>query len=169
MEANNEKPYLTLRINLQKVNPEEFKNLLDSVNLKYKTGKYLPDFFQLLNLTNITAWEYFSKGYFNIQDESAGLACKLLDVNPATRVLDLCASPGGKTAYLANMMKDRGEIIAIDRFEGRIRLFNKNIERLGLTCIKSTAMDALEYDGGTKDKDWEPLRQIRREKGTLVE
>ncbi len=151
LEANNEKPYLTLRINLQKVNPEEFKNLLDSVNLKYKAGKYLPEFFQLLNLTNITAWDYFTKGYFNIQDESAGLACKLLDVKPGTKVLDLCASPGGKTAYLANMMQDRGEIIAIDRFEGRIRLFNKNIERLGLTCVKSMAMDALEYDGSEFD------------------
>ena len=151
LEANNEKPYLTLRINLQKVKPDEFKNLLNAVNLKYKTGKYLPEFFQLLNLTNITAWEYYTKGFFNIQDESAGLACKLLDVKPATRVIDLCAAPGGKTAYLANLMEDRGELIAIDRFEGRLKLFNRNIERLGLTCVKSIAMDALEYNGSEFD------------------
>src|SRR4030067_52709 len=82
LNANNEKPFLTLKINSVKTNPVEFKSLLDSVSLRFIPGKYLPEFFKLQNLTNITAWEYFGKGYFNIQDESAGLACKLLDVKP---------------------------------------------------------------------------------------
>jgi 16S rRNA (cytosine967-C5)-methyltransferase len=146
LEANNEKPYLTLRLNQLKTKPEEFKNLLDQVNLKYRPGRYLPGFYQLLNLTNITAWEYFAKGYFNIQDESTGLACRFLDVQPGMKVLDLCAAPGGKTAYLAGLMLDKGEIIAVERFESRLKIFRKNLDRLGITCVKSLAMNGLEYE-----------------------
>ena len=144
--ANNEKPYLTLRINALRVQPEEFKGLLDSVNLRYSAGKFLPEFFKLQNLTNITAWEYFVRGYFNIQDESAGLACRLLQVRDGMRVLDLCAAPGGKTAYIAALMHDSGQIVAIDRFESRLKILRKNMQRLGLSSIKTIETDALEYE-----------------------
>ena len=143
--VNNEKPFLTLRINALKTKPEEFKTLLEKVNLKYRQGAYLPEFIKLLNLTNITAWEYYAKGYFNIQDESAGLACRLLDVHEGLRVLDMCAAPGGKTAYIAALMHSRGEVVAIDRFESRLKLLQKNMDRLGVDCVRTTVVDALEY------------------------
>jgi 16S rRNA (cytosine967-C5)-methyltransferase len=142
---NNEKPYLTLRINALKTKPEEFKILLENVKLKYHQGTYLPEFFKLLNLTNITAWEYYSKGYFNIQDESAGLACRLLDVQEGFRVLDMCAAPGGKTAYIAALMHSRGEVVALDRFESRLKILQKNMDRLNVDCVRTTVADALEY------------------------
>ena len=143
--TNNEKPYLTLRINALKTKPEEFKTLLDNVNLKYRQGSYLPEFFKLMNLTNITAWEYYGKGYFNIQDESAGLACRLLDVQEGLRVLDMCAAPGGKTAYISALMHSRGEVVALDRFESRLKLLQKNMDRLGVDCVITAVADALEY------------------------
>jgi 16S rRNA (cytosine967-C5)-methyltransferase len=143
--TNNEKPYLTLRINALKTKPEQFKSLLESVNLKYREGTYLSEFVKLMNLTNITAWEYYTKGYFNIQDESAGLACRLLDVKEGMRILDLCAAPGGKTAYIAALINSRGEIVAIDRFESRLKLLQKNMDRLGLDCVRIVVSDALEY------------------------
>jgi 16S rRNA (cytosine967-C5)-methyltransferase len=143
--SNNEKPYLTLRLNAVRSNPDEFRALMDSVNLRYNPGSFLPEFFKLKNLTNITAWEYFTRGYFNIQDESAGLACRLLRVRDGMRVLDLCAAPGGKTAYIAALMHDNGQIIAIDRYESRLKILRKNMERLGLTSIQTIEMDALEY------------------------
>lgn len=150
--VNNEKPFLTLRVNSLKVLPEDFKKLLDSVNLRYNNGKYLPEFFKLHNLTNITAWEYFANGYFNIQDESAGLACRLLQVRDGMRVLDLCAAPGGKTAYIAALMHSQGEIVAIDRFESRLKLLQKNMDRLGLGCVKPITTDALVYEGELYDR-----------------
>lgn len=146
LATNNEKPFLTLKINALKTDPEEFKKLLNSVNLKFIQGKYLPEFFQLQNLTNITAWDYYGKGFFNIQDESAGLACRLLSVAPGLRILDLCAAPGGKTAYMAGLMQDEGEIVAIDRFGSRLKIFNKNIMRLGFKSIRSVEADGLEYN-----------------------
>ncbi|HSD64232.1 MAG TPA: 16S rRNA (cytosine(967)-C(5))-methyltransferase RsmB [Ignavibacteriaceae bacterium] len=146
LAANNEKPFLTLKVNALKTTPEEFKQLLNKVNLRYKPGKFLPEFFKLQNLTNITAWEYYNLGYFNIQDESAGLSCRLLDVKPGMRVLDMCAAPGGKSAYIAGRMHDEGEIISIDRFEARLKIMEKNIKRLGINSIKLVETDALNYD-----------------------
>jgi 16S rRNA (cytosine967-C5)-methyltransferase len=144
--ANNEKPFLTLKLNAIKVQHEEFKSLLNSVNLKYLQGKYLQDFFKLQNLTNITAWEYYNNGFFDVQDESAGLACKLLDVKPGLRVLDMCAAPGGKTSYIAGLMQDHGEIVALDRYESRLHVLSKNIKRLGLKSIRPLVMNAMEYN-----------------------
>ena len=152
LAANNEKPYLTLRVNAIKTNTQEFKSLLEKVNLKYRPGKFLDEFVQLLNLTNITAWDYFSKGYFNIQDESAGLAVRLLDVSPGMKVLDMCAAPGGKTAYLGSLMKNTGRITALDRYEGRLKLVDRNNERLGLTCVTTIECDALEFDSEPFDR-----------------
>lgn len=144
--ANNEKPFLTLKMNSTKVNYEEFKSLLNSVNLKFVQGKYLPDFFKLQNLTNITAWEYYANGYFDVQDESAGLACKLMDLKPGLRVLDMCAAPGGKTSYIAALMQDHGEIVALDRYDSRLQLLSKNIKRLGFKIVRPIVMNAMEYN-----------------------
>lgn len=144
--ANNEKPFLTLKMNSTKVTHEEFKALLSSVNLKFVQGKYLPDFFKLQNLTNITAWEYYNNGYFDVQDESAGLACKLLDLKPGSRVLDMCAAPGGKTSYIASLMNDQGEIVALDRYESRLQLLIKNMKRLGFRSVRPIVMNAMEYN-----------------------
>jgi 16S rRNA (cytosine967-C5)-methyltransferase len=90
----------------------------------------LPDFVRLHNLTNIADWEYFGKGYFSIQDESTGLSCYLLDVKPGQRVLDVCAAPGGKTGLLANLMKNEGELVALDKYESRLNIFKRNMETI---------------------------------------
>lgn len=145
LAANNERPVLTLRVNTKKVSLHDFENLLCSVNLKFIKGRYYPEFLKLTNLSNISQWQYFTEGYFNIQDESASLACRLLDVKPGMRVLDLCAAPGGKSAYLANLMEDNGEIIALDKFDARLLMVKKSLQRLAITSVKTIAADALEY------------------------
>jgi len=144
--ANNSKPVMALRVNNIVTNKEELKSLLDSVELKYTESKILPEFIRLNNLTNITDWEYFQKGYFSVQDESTGLPVKLLDVKPGMRVLDLCSAPGGKTAFIADLMNNQGEIIALDRFDSRLKILEKNLSRLKVTNVKTIPIDALEYN-----------------------
>ncbi len=143
--ANNNKPVLVLRVNNIVSNVEEVKSLLNSVELKHSSGKYLPEFIHLNSLTNITDWEYFKKGYFSVQDESTGLPIKLLDAEPGMRVLDLCAAPGGKTAFIADMMKNSGEIVALDRFESRLKILKKNLDRLKVSIVNTLTIDALEF------------------------
>ncbi len=147
--ANNNKPSLTLHVNNLVTTVDEMKQLLNSVELKYSDGKYLPDFIRMANLSNITDWEYFHKGYFSVQDESTGLPIKLLDVKPEMRVLDLCAAPGGKTALIAGVMKNSGEIVALDRFDSRLKVLQKNLDRLKVSNVKTITIDANEYKDDT--------------------
>ncbi|MBZ0181675.1 MAG: 16S rRNA (cytosine(967)-C(5))-methyltransferase RsmB [Melioribacteraceae bacterium] len=144
--ANNDKPKLMLRVNNLKTDYNEFENLIKKVNLKYSKGKYAPDFVRLHNLVNITDWEYFIKGYFSVQDESTALPVYLLDVKPGMKVLDLCAAPGGKTGLLADRMKNEGEIVALDKYESRIKILKKNLERLGVQNVRTEVTDALEFN-----------------------
>jgi 16S rRNA (cytosine967-C5)-methyltransferase len=146
LETNNERPQLTLKINTIKTTPDEFRKLLASVGLKYTSGKYLPEFIRLHNLSNITQWQYFNEGYFDVQDESAGLACRLLGAEPGMRVLDLCAAPGGKTSYIAALMENKGEIITLDKYESRIKILQKNITRQGFENVKILEADALNFE-----------------------
>lgn len=144
--ANNAKPTLIIRVNNLVSNVNELKTLLNSVELKFTDGKYLPEFIRLATLSNITDWEYFHKGYFSVQDESTGLPIKLLDAKPGMRVLDLCAAPGGKTAFIADIMQNTGEIVALDRFESRLKILQKNLNRLKVTNVKTLTVDANEYE-----------------------
>jgi 16S rRNA (cytosine967-C5)-methyltransferase len=143
---NNRKPKLSLRVNNLVTNKEEMKKLLDSVELRYKDGRYLNDFITLYGLTNITDWEYFSRGYFSVQDESTGLPCELLDVQPGMKILDLCAAPGGKTGILAAKMKNEGELVAVDKYESRLKILEKNLDRLKIKNVRTVAVDALEFE-----------------------
>ena len=68
-------------------------------------------------------------GLFYIQQASTGVAAPLLAPRPGERVLDLCAAPGGKTTHAADLMRDRGCIVAVDRNEDRIRALLGNLYR----------------------------------------
>lgn len=144
--ANNNKPNLSIRINNLVTNPAEMKSLLNSVELKFTDGKYLKEFIRMNSLTNIADWEYFAKGYFSIQDESTGFPIKLLSVSPDMRVLDICAAPGGKTGFIADEMKNTGEIVALDKFESRLKILEKNLTRLKVTNVVTKVIDAADFE-----------------------
>lgn len=148
--ANNEKPDMTLRVNNLVTTKDELKKLLDSVKLDYYDTSFLSPYIRLANLTNITAWEYFAKGYFSVQDESTGFPPLLLDPKPGMRVLDFCAAPGGKTAHLADLMNNEGEIVAIDQFESRLEILSKNLERMRVTNVKTIVADSRNYEDEQK-------------------
>jgi len=148
--SNNQKPSLTLRVNTLVSNSHQLQALLSSVDLTFSESKYLPNFINLHSLTNITSWEYFNKGYFSVQDESTGFSCYLLNPKPNERVLDLFSAPGGKTSLLADLMKNEGEIIAVDKYSSRLKVLEKNLERLAITNVKIVESDALEFEDEEK-------------------
>jgi 16S rRNA (cytosine967-C5)-methyltransferase len=84
-------------------------------------------------------------GHCYIQDPSTAAACLLLDPRPGEKVLDACAAPGGKTGYLAELMKNQGAIIACDRDQGRIRTLQDNLERL---CIRIARLAQHDWTSG---------------------
>ena len=79
----------------------------------------------------------FQQGLFYVQDPSTLLAVRELDPQPGQTVLDLCAAPGGKLSYIAQVMRDEGRLIGQDHAEGRLRLINENCDRLGITCAQA--------------------------------
>jgi 16S rRNA (cytosine967-C5)-methyltransferase len=78
----------------------------------------------------------FQPGFFYVQDPSTLLAVDELDAQPGENILDLCAAPGGKTAYIAQRMQNRGRIAARDNQLERLKLVRENCARLGITCVE---------------------------------
>jgi 16S rRNA (cytosine967-C5)-methyltransferase len=83
-------------------------------------------------------------GMVYIQDPSTLIAPKLLAPEAGMRVLDACAAPGGKTAFMAQLMSNKGEIVACDISEGRLRRLSNNLKRLG---VSNTHIELHDWTG----------------------
>ncbi len=87
-------------------------------------------------------------GIYHIQEEVSLLPVVLLDPRPGERVLDLCAAPGGKTAGLAVAMENRGTVVANDVDWRRLIAVGRNLDRIGLVNVATTAWDAANFPEG---------------------
>jgi 16S rRNA (cytosine967-C5)-methyltransferase len=85
---------------------------------------------------------YFETGLFQVQDLASFLAVKSADPAPGEDVLDLCAAPGGKTATLAQLMKNRGGIISVDYSRNRMASWRAETGRLGVKIASPLIGDA---------------------------
>ena len=121
------------RINRIKIDPKSFAQL-------YPDSRLLPgnpDFVEFKNLPTTA----LDSGQCYIQDPSTAIACQLLDPKPGEKILDACAAPGGKTTYLAQLMQNRGVIIACDRDQKRLQILKENVGRLGATIVRAVRHD----------------------------
>ena len=89
----------------------------------------------------------YAEGRWCVQDRSAQRIAPRLDPQPGERILDACAAPGGKSTHLAELMGDRGEVVALDRSAARLQRVGRNLERLGLTCIQTRVGDGTHLAG----------------------
>jgi 16S rRNA (cytosine967-C5)-methyltransferase len=87
--------------------------------------------------------EWLRDGWGYVQDPSTLLAPDLLDPQPAERILDACAAPGGKTTYIAQKMRGTGEIFACDLYESRVSRLQENVKRLGAENVRVHQLDFL--------------------------
>jgi len=81
------------------------------------------------------------RGDCYIQDPSTTAACELLNPQPEESVLDACAAPGGKSALLAQLMQNRGRLVATDRDAARVEMLRSNLDRLGVTIAQTIRHD----------------------------
>ncbi len=95
-----------------------------------------------LILQDSAALERLPAGLLYPQQESSMLAAHILQPQPGSRVLDVCAAPGGKTTHMAALMQNRGEILALDLHEHKLQLLRDNAARLGIDCIQTRAADS---------------------------
>ncbi len=97
-----------------------------------------PDFFQIKGQIHP---DWLAEGLIYIQDPSTIGACNQLDAKPGESILDACAAPGGKAAFLAGAMNNEGEIIAVDNSARRIKRLQENLERMLVTNVKVQELD----------------------------
>lgn len=130
---NNQPPPIYGRINRLKIEPEEFLRLYsDLIPLAHD-----PDFLQFDTFPTVA----LDRGHCYIQDPSTVIPCQLLNPQPGEKILDACAAPGGKTSYVAALMKNRGLIVACDREPKRISILDENVARLGVKIVRSFCCD----------------------------
>lgn len=94
----------------------------------------------------------FQEGFFYIQDPSTLLAVRELGPQPGETILDLCAAPGGKLTYIAQLMRNQGRVIAHDTSPERLKLAAENCTRLGVTVAETILPSALELRSSAFDR-----------------
>jgi 16S rRNA (cytosine967-C5)-methyltransferase len=103
----------------------------EGVEFKARQFDWSPLVFELLNHPPLASLPSFSKGLFYLQDPSTLLAPKELGARSGETILDMCAAPGGKTTYIAQLTSNQATIVAEDVQPARLSLVKENVERLG--------------------------------------
>ncbi len=143
-------PPVTLRTNCLKADPQEISELLAAVGIESTAGRYLPEaVIPELAGRPVQKTLVYQDGLVSVQDEGAMLTSHVVDPQPAERILDICAAPGGKTSHLAELSGDKAEITACDIHSGRVDLIHSQAERLAISSITAYIADAT-------GKDWPP-------------
>lgn len=142
---SNIRPNFSIRVNNLKTTKDDIKRQLDEKNIKNKNG-VLKDFLVLENIKNLENLQLFKDGLFTVQDEAAALTAIVLNPKEDDFILDACSAPGGKTTYIAELMKNKGKIEAWDIYDSRINLIKENTKRLGIDIVETKKHDASLYN-----------------------
>jgi 16S rRNA (cytosine967-C5)-methyltransferase len=140
LEWNNTPPPIFARLNLLKADFAALAAAWQQEGVDFEeqhwdwTGRNTV--FKLKSHPPLSQSNSFQRGFFYVQDPGTLLAVEELDPQPGENILDLCAAPGGKTAYIAQRMQNRGRIEARDDQANRLKLVRENCARLGITCVE---------------------------------
>jgi len=151
LEAGNQHPPMTLRVNQRRNSTREYLALLDRHGLSARLIE--PDALQLDKPLPVDKLPGFRDGLVSVQDAGAQYAARLLEVHDGMRVLDACAAPGGKTAHILELAA--ASVVAVDNDAKRLLRVEQNLQRLGLAA-RLVVGDAAEpdqwWDGGLFDR-----------------
>lgn len=143
-EAMSGIPPLTLRCNSLRIARTELALRLRDEGVTATECEYSPLGIRIGTGMPAATLSGFREGLFSIQDEASQIVAMLVGAVPGDRVLDLCAAPGGKTTCLAELMGNRGEIVACDIHPRRLEQVKLFAERLGIDIIRTVALDAVQ-------------------------
>ena len=139
LKFDNTHARLTLRANRLKNTPVELAARLAADDIRVSPGRFAPDALIVEHGQPLGTSE---RGLFVVQDEASQLVSLLVNAAPGARVLDCCASPGGKTTAIAGAMGDRGLIIACDVRARRIELLAQTVQDSGSHIVRIVQADA---------------------------
>ncbi len=133
--SSNRRPSVYARPNILKTTAEELVNILKSQDVDCELVEQ-NKMVKLNKSGNIAQLESFRTGLFTIQDLTASSVATVLNPQAGWKVFDICAAPGTKTTHIAELMGDKGVIVATDKDSLRLQKINENIQRLGITSVK---------------------------------
>nr|WP_327049808.1 16S rRNA (cytosine(967)-C(5))-methyltransferase RsmB [Geotalea daltonii] len=136
-----EPPAITVRTNTLKTTRQQLMEILSAEGVQCETGRFSPMAIRINLSGSVSRLKSFRDGLFFVQDESSQLAAMFLGPQAGERVLDACAAPGGKSTQLAQLMGDRGEILACDVIGRKLKLVDENAARLGISSIRTVLLD----------------------------
>jgi 16S rRNA (cytosine967-C5)-methyltransferase len=136
-----EEHFMTLRPNLMRESDAQFEELLGKKVWKEEKG-LVPHAWRVREVSQVACDEDYLSGNFSIQGEASILCAQIADVKRGMQVLDCCAAPGGKTAYMAETMAGTGRVYAWDLHEHRVTLLKAMTHRLKLDNVRPAVRDA---------------------------
>ena len=142
LEAINRIPALGLRVNTLRASIEEVAEELARFGVEMWRSPYVPTVIKYRGFINYEELRCLKEGKAFPQDDSSALASILLDPKPGEVVVDMCAAPGGKTTHIAELMRDRGLVIAFELYADRAEYLKNTVRRGGFTCVEVVQGDA---------------------------
>lgn len=139
MAALNERPPMTIRANTLRISREDLAARLRDEELAETDPTPLAPEGLTVRRGAVGRWAAFAAGWCAIQDEASMLIARLLDPSPGELIADTCAAPGTKATHLAQLMGNRGRIVAMDPNAARLRLLTQAAARLGVDIIEAHA------------------------------
>ncbi len=139
--ALNAQASVVLRTNTLKTTKASLQQLLKESTIETSTVSGATDALVLKERTNVFTTEAFKNGLFEVQDASSQLVAPYLDVAPGQRVVDACAGAGGKTLHLASLMQNKGQLIAMDIYESKLKKLKKRARRNGVHNMETRLIE----------------------------
>ena len=142
INALNQTADVVLRVNTLKTTKEQLQNNLQDLKIETEILKGYPQALKLKERTNVFVTDAFQKGWFEVQDASSQKVAKFLNPKPGSRVVDVCAGAGGKSLHLAALMENKGQIIALDIYENKLKELKRRAKRNGAHNIETRTIDS---------------------------
>ncbi len=133
---------ITLRTNTLKTTRQKLSDAIQGMGHHIEITPYSPEGLRLVSpQTPIAQWPTFQNGDFQVQDEAAQLVTHMLAPQPGQRIWDACAGLGSKTAHIAQLMNNRGQILATDHRETKLAQLRAEMRRLSIDIVKTCCLD----------------------------
>ena len=132
LAALNQQASVVLRVNTLKTNLDLLQKELAELGIETTRQKSYPDALFLRKRQDVFKTPLFKKGWFEVQDASSQLVAPFLQVKPGQFVIDACAGAGGKSLHLAALMENKGQLLALDIYDYKLKQLKLRARRNGV-------------------------------------
>ena len=137
LAALNEQAQVVLRANRLRTTPEALQKELAAEGIGTDLIAGYPDALRLHERGNVFRTQAFQKGLFEVQDAASQHVAPFLQAEPGMRVIDACAGAGGKALHLSALMENKGQLLALDIYPGKLKELKKRAKRAGAFNIET--------------------------------